>query len=163
MGAKLAAKTSGFTSNFAPSAGVWPGSTDGQLPVWPSREKLDATRHPFQSLAQSLHWLGDFYAAHLDEIRCHRRAGGADGVLLELAAGAGRADARQPCSARRIHWQPGPGPEVREFEHALLRGNRNEAQQVVQRVWIRSAWSASRPMWCSPPWCALAMAGRPTA
>lgn len=95
------------------------------------REVLDARGIPSGHLALSLHWLGDFYAAHLDEPDATAVQAALDGVLLELA----QAQAEQmPASRAQPDAPTAPAwPEVCEFEHALLRGNRNDAQQVVQR------------------------------
>lgn len=93
--------------------------------VW-LREVLDARGIPSGHLAQSLRWLGDFYADHLDAPDAAAVQAAMDGVLQALAqAEQMPASLAQPDAAV---W-----PEVCAFEHALLRGNRNEAQQVVQR------------------------------
>lgn len=96
--------------------------------VW-LREVLDARGIPSGHLAQSLRWLGDFYAAHLDAPDAAAVQAALDGVLLALAqAEQLPASPVQPDAPTAAAW-----PEVCEFEHALLRGNRNDAQQVVQR------------------------------
>ncbi|MDP2419299.1 MAG: cobalamin-dependent protein [Hydrogenophaga sp.] len=96
--------------------------------VW-LREVLDARGIPSGHLAQSLRWLGDFYADHLDAPDAAAVQAAMDGVLQALAqAEQMPASPAQPDTPTAAAW-----PEVCEFEHALLRGNRNEAQQVVQR------------------------------
>lgn len=106
--------------------------------VW-LRDVLDARGIPTAHLAQSLHWLGDFYAQHLDA----PDAAAVQAALADVLAALAQAD--QPpatpahpttsaeatdaaTTADTASW-----PEVGEFESALLRGSRQAAQQVVQR------------------------------
>jgi MerR family transcriptional regulator, light-induced transcriptional regulator len=99
--------------------------------VW-LREVLGARGITTDHLAQSLHALGDFYAVHLDPPDATALRTQIDAVLQALALALALADAapvqpEPPCAGDE------PWPQAKAFEQALLHGQHQAAQQVVQQ------------------------------
>ncbi len=87
-------------------------------------EVLTARNIPTEHIAETLHWLGDFF---LDRI------GGADGArisaALTTAATESRQGAKLPAASALEKW-----PEQDRFEAALLTGDRRQAIEIVSRL-----------------------------
>lgn len=85
---------------------------------------LAARAIPHEHLAQSLDWLGEFYAAHLDP---------AEGQVVTEALQAARAAFLESADSPPAPPLPDPWPEATAFEAALLLGSQREAVAVLER------------------------------
>lgn len=86
---------------------------------------LRARAIPAEHLAQSLDWLGQFFA---------ERIGGADGAVVVAALTAARMKFLEAGTAAEMPLKsPVPWPQAAAFEAALLAGNQREALAIVSR------------------------------